>query len=62
MPLSCQIKAVVSDKKNKIDSLQSYDIPQNYRILHKLVKCLAQHDLKILNHRHIQKLHKKLFT
>jgi hypothetical protein len=34
---------------NKINSLQKYDIPKNYRIKHKAVQLLSQHNLKILN-------------
>jgi hypothetical protein len=45
--------------KNKINSLQIYDTTQNYRILHKLVQHLSQHNLKILNHGHIQNLHQR---
>jgi hypothetical protein len=32
---------------NKINSLQIYDIAKNYRILHKVVQCLPQHNLTI---------------
>jgi hypothetical protein len=42
--------------KNKINGLQTCDIAQNYRIIHKAVKCLSQHNLKISNHHHIQNL------
>jgi hypothetical protein len=41
---------------NKIDSLQRYDTTQNFRILHRVVQRLSHHKLKILYHRHIQKL------
>jgi hypothetical protein len=44
-------------KNNKINSLQRNDIPQNYWILQKVVKCFSQHNLKISKHRHVQKLH-----
>jgi hypothetical protein len=39
--------------RRKLNSLQRYDIAQNYRILHRVVQCLSQHDLKISHHRHI---------
>jgi hypothetical protein len=29
--------------KNKINSLQIYDIAQNYKIIHKVVQCLSQY-------------------
>jgi aspartate/glutamate racemase len=41
---------------NKVNSLQTFDIAQNYRILHKVVQRLSQHNLSISNHHHIQKL------
>jgi hypothetical protein len=44
---------------NNINSLQTYYIAQNYRILHKVVQCWCQHKLKMSNHRHIQKLLKE---
>jgi hypothetical protein len=31
----------------KLSSLQRYDIAQNYRILHRVVQRLSQHNLKI---------------
>jgi hypothetical protein len=31
---------------NKINSLQVYDIAQNYKILHKVVQRLSQHNLR----------------
>jgi hypothetical protein len=40
---------------NKVNSLQTFDIAQNYRILHKVGQCLSQHNLSISNHYHIQK-------
>jgi hypothetical protein len=39
--------------RRKLNSLQRYDIAQNYRILHRVVRRLSQHDLKISHHRHI---------
>jgi hypothetical protein len=44
---------------NKINSLLTYDIAQNDRILHKVVQLLSQHNLKMSNHSHIQKLQKE---
>jgi hypothetical protein len=41
---------------NETSSLQRYEIARNYRNLHKVVQTLSQHNLKISNHRHIQKL------
>jgi hypothetical protein len=41
---------------NKRNSLQTYDTAHNYRILHKAVQRLSQHNLKMLNRRHIQNL------
>jgi hypothetical protein len=40
----------------KITSLQKYVIAQNNTIIHKVVKGLSQHNLKMSNHCHIQKL------
>jgi hypothetical protein len=37
----------------KLNSLQRYDIAQNYTILRRLVQRLSQHNLKISRHRHI---------
>jgi hypothetical protein len=37
----------------EVKSLQSYDIAQNYRILHTVVQRLSQHNLKIAHHHHI---------
>jgi hypothetical protein len=31
---------------NKINSLQTYDIAQNYRVLHEVVQCWSQHNFK----------------
>jgi hypothetical protein len=45
---------------NKINSLQRYDTAQNYRILHQAVQHFSQHNHKISNHHHIQKLCKKI--
>jgi hypothetical protein len=42
-----------------LNSLQRYDIAQNYRILHRVVQRLPQYNLKILHHCHIQKLHQR---
>jgi hypothetical protein len=39
--------------RRKLNSLQRYDITQNYRILHRVVQRLSQHNLKISHHRHI---------
>jgi hypothetical protein len=39
--------------RRKLNSLQRYDIAQNYRIPHRVVQCLSQHNLKISHHRHI---------
>jgi hypothetical protein len=39
--------------RRKLNSLQSYNIAQNYRILHRVVQRLSQHNLKISHHRHI---------
>jgi hypothetical protein len=32
---------------------KKYDTAQNYRILHRVVQCLSQNNLKISHHRHI---------
>jgi hypothetical protein len=37
----------------KLNSLQRCDIAQNYKILHRVVQRLSQHNLKISHHRHI---------
>jgi hypothetical protein len=67
MKLELQNYAVISIENscakfnnNKINSLQMYDIAQNYRIRHKVVQRLFEGNLKISNHRHIQKLPQKL--
>jgi hypothetical protein len=39
--------------RRKLNSLQRYDIAQYYRILHRVVQRLSQHNLKISHHRHI---------
>jgi hypothetical protein len=39
--------------RRKLNSLQRYDIAQNYRILHRVVQRLFQDNLKISHHRHI---------
>jgi hypothetical protein len=41
---------------NRINNLQTYVILQIYRILEEVVEHLFQHNLKMLNHRHIQKV------
>jgi hypothetical protein len=38
---------------NKLSSLQNYDVAENYRILHKVIQRLSQHNPKILHHHHI---------
>jgi hypothetical protein len=43
-------------KYNRINSLQIRDTAHNYRILHKVVQRLSQHNLIISKYRHIQKL------
>jgi hypothetical protein len=49
----------VKFNSNNISSLQRYDIAQNYGILHEVVQRLSQHNLKMSNHRHIQKLRQR---
>jgi hypothetical protein len=44
MPLSCQLKKI---NNNKLNSLQKYASAQNYRILHRVVQRLSQHNLNI---------------
>jgi hypothetical protein len=44
---------------NQINSLQMYDTAQNYKVLHRLDKRLAQNSLKISNHGHIHKVRQK---
>jgi hypothetical protein len=39
--------------QQKLNSLQRYNTAQNYRILHRVVQRLSQHNLKISRHRHI---------
>jgi hypothetical protein len=46
MPLSCQLQKSYTKFNNKLNSLQMYDIAQNYRIIH-VVQRLSQHNLKI---------------
>jgi hypothetical protein len=41
---------------HKLNSLQSYVIVQNYRILHITIQSLSQYNLSISHYRHIQKL------
>jgi hypothetical protein len=43
-------------KIKKKNSLQLYDIAENYRILHKVVRRLYQHNPKISKYHHIQNL------
>jgi predicted RNA-binding protein associated with RNAse of E/G family len=52
MPLSYRLKQFKFNKK-KVNSLQIYDNAHNFRILYKVVQRLSQHNLNILNHRHI---------
>jgi hypothetical protein len=58
MKLGLQSYAVIMPienglKFNNLNSLQIYDTAQSYRILHRVVKRLSQHNLKISHHRHI---------
>jgi hypothetical protein len=39
--------------RRKLNSLQRYDIAQNYRLLHRMVQRLSQHNLKISHHRNV---------
>jgi hypothetical protein len=39
--------------RRKLNTLQRYDNVQNYRILHRVVQRLSQHNLKISHHHHI---------
>jgi hypothetical protein len=63
MKLGLQNYAVITLTKNscirfnnnKINTLQTYGAAQNYRILHKVIQRLSQHELKNSNHRHIRK-------
>jgi hypothetical protein len=41
---------------NKVNSLQKYDNTQHYRILHKVIQSLSQHNLNISKHHHSQRL------
>jgi hypothetical protein len=56
MPLSYKWKNCIRFNYNTVNSLPVYDIAQNYKILHIVVRRLSKHNLKILNHRHIQNL------
>jgi hypothetical protein len=38
---------------NTLNSLQTYNTVQNYKILHKVIHSFFQHNLKILHHNHI---------
>jgi hypothetical protein len=44
---------------DKINSLQTNGIAQNYRILHKVVQCLSQYNLKMSNHGQIKKIRQR---
>jgi hypothetical protein len=46
MILSCQLKTCIKFHNKKTDSSQAYGIAQNYRLLHKVIHCFAQHDLR----------------
>jgi hypothetical protein len=48
---------IIFNNNNK--QLQTYYTAQNYRILHKAVQCLSQHNLKMSKHRHIQNLRQR---
>jgi hypothetical protein len=39
--------------RRKLNSLQRYDTAQNYRILHRVVQRLSEHNLRISHHCHI---------
>jgi hypothetical protein len=39
--------------RRKLNCLKRYDISQNYRILHRVVQRLSQHNVKVSHHRHI---------
>jgi hypothetical protein len=39
--------------RRKLNSLQKYDIAENYRIVYRVVQRLSLHNLKISHHRHI---------
>jgi hypothetical protein len=45
-------KSCIKFNNNRLNSLQSYDIAQNYTVLHRMIQRLFQHKLKILHHRH----------
>jgi hypothetical protein len=44
---------------NKLNGLQMCSIAKYYRILHRVVQLVSQHNLKISKHRHIQNLHQR---
>jgi riboflavin transporter FmnP len=44
---------------NKINSVQTYNTVQHFRILPKAVQRLSQHNLKVSNHHHIQNLRQR---
>jgi hypothetical protein len=50
---NCTIFLYFIHLRRKLNSLQRYGIAQNYRILHRVVQCLSQHNLKISHYRHI---------
>jgi hypothetical protein len=58
MQLSYQLKNNKFNN-NKINSLRIYGIAYNYKILHEVLQRLSQHNLKISNHRHIQKFRQR---
>jgi hypothetical protein len=44
---------------SEINSLQRYGIANSWWIIRRVVQRLSQHNLKISNHRHIQKVRQK---
>jgi hypothetical protein len=46
-------KNCIKFNNSKLNSLQSYDTAQNYRILHRVDLCLSQHSFKISDDCHI---------
>jgi glutathione peroxidase-family protein len=56
--LNCAVMPIENScnkfNNNKINCLQRYDITENYKILHKVVQHLYQHNLKIVNYHCIQ--------
>jgi hypothetical protein len=59
MPLSYQLKTYIEFNNTKVNILEIYDAAQNYRIIHEIVQCLSQHNLKKLKYNHIQKLRQR---